>query len=78
MMRGFEIFHGESVAWPWHAGLLLEPWGQLHKFASENVIQTQLSGNLLGNIQIMSPPSIDRQLPEEDEYPHSDRPENPE
>src|SRR6266436_5069797 len=33
--------------------------GQLHKFASENIIQTQLSGKLLGNIQMMSPPSID-------------------
>src|SRR6058998_2573271 len=36
--------------------------GQLHKFASENIIQTQLSGNLLGNIQMMSPPSIDVDL----------------
>src|ERR1700756_4388804 len=33
--------------------------GQLDKFASENIIETQLSGNLLGNIQMMSPPSID-------------------
>src|ERR1700751_4336380 len=32
--------------------------GQLHKFASENIIETQLSGNLLGNIQMMSPPSM--------------------
>src|SRR5580658_5985804 len=35
------------------------PLGQLHKFASENIIETQLSGNLLGNIQMMSPPGID-------------------
>ncbi len=33
--------------------------GQFHKFASENIIETQRSGNLLGNIQMMSPPSID-------------------
>src|ERR1700751_1710622 len=33
--------------------------GQLHKFASENIIETQLSSNRLGNIQMMSSPSID-------------------
>src|ERR1700746_4143008 len=35
------------------------PLGQLHKVLSEKIIETQISGNLLGNIQMMSPPSID-------------------
>ena len=32
--------------------------GQLHKFAAEDIVQPQLSGDFLGNIQMMGPPRI--------------------
>ena len=57
-MCGLDIFHGDSVAWPWNAVVAFGTLGQLHKFAAEDIVQPQLSGDFLGNIQMMGPPRL--------------------
>ena len=57
-MCGLDIFHGDSVAWPWIAVVAFGTLGQLHKFAAEDIVQPQLSGDFLSNVETMGSPCI--------------------